>query len=70
MLFKYIAYGACRKRIRQAGGTPNLDYKHTVFGQVYEGLDIAFEISGVKTDENDRPKEDIIISSIEISVVE
>ena len=55
---------------RQAGGAPNLDYKHTVFGQVYEGLDIAFEISGVKTDENDRPKEDIIISTIEISVVE
>lgn len=54
----------------QAGGAPNLDYRHTVFGQVYEGLEIAFDISNVKTDENDRPKEDVIIETIEISVLE
>jgi len=55
---------------RQAGGAPNLDYRHTVFGQVYEGLEIAFDISYVKTDENDRPKEDVVIETIEISVIE
>ncbi|MBQ7816059.1 MAG: peptidylprolyl isomerase [Oscillospiraceae bacterium] len=55
---------------KQAGGAPNLDYRHTVFGQVYEGLDIAFDISFVKTDENDRPKEDVTIESIEISVID
>lgn len=55
---------------KQAGGAPNLDYRHTVFGQVYEGLEIAFDISYVKTDENDRPKEDVVIQTIEISVVE
>jgi len=55
---------------RQAGGAPNLDYRHTVFGQVYEGLEIAFDISYVKTDENDRPKEAVIIETIEISVIE
>lgn len=55
---------------KQAGGAPNLDYRHTVFGQVYEGLEIAFDISFVKTDENDRPKEDVIIETIEISVIE
>ena len=49
---------------------PNLDYRHTVFGQVYEGLEIAFDISYVKTDENDRPKEDVVIETIEISVIE
>lgn len=54
----------------QSGGAPNLDYRHTVFGQVYEGLEIAFDISYVKTDEHDRPKEDVIIETIEISVVE
>ncbi|MBR2028019.1 MAG: peptidylprolyl isomerase [Oscillospiraceae bacterium] len=55
---------------RQAGGAPNLDYRHTVFGQVYDGLEIVFDISFVKTDDNDRPKEDVIIETIEISVVE
>ncbi|MBE6894732.1 MAG: peptidylprolyl isomerase [Ruminococcaceae bacterium] len=54
----------------QAGGAPNLDYRHTVFGQVYEGLEIAFDISFVKTDDNDRPKEAVIIETIEISVIE
>ena len=55
---------------RQAGGAPNLDYRHTVFGQVYDGLEIAFDISFVKTDENDRPKEAVVIETIEISVIE
>ena len=54
----------------QAGGAPNLDYRHTVFGQVYEGLEIAFDISFVKTDDNDKPKEDVVIETIEISVIE
>ena len=55
---------------RQAGGAPNLDYRHTVFGQVYDGLEIAFDISFVKTDDNDRPKEAVVIETIEISVIE
>lgn len=55
---------------KQAGGLPYLDYSNTVFGQVYEGLDIAFKISFAQTDENDRPEEDILIQSIEITTVE
>ena len=55
---------------KQAGGTPNLDYKHTVFGQVYEGLEIAFNISFAKTDIKDKPKEAIVIETIEVTVLE
>lgn len=55
---------------KQSGGAPNLDYRYTVFGQVYEGLEVAFAINGVKTDEDDRPKEDIVIETIEIEVIE
>ncbi len=55
---------------KQSGGTPNLDYRYTVFGQVYEGMDVAFDISYVKTDENDRPVDDVIIETIEISQIE
>ncbi|MEG0019225.1 MAG: peptidylprolyl isomerase [Oscillospiraceae bacterium] len=55
---------------KQAGGAPHLDYQHTVFGYVYEGLDIAFAISESKTDANDKPKTDVIIETIEILTAE
>jgi cyclophilin family peptidyl-prolyl cis-trans isomerase len=46
--------------------TPWLDGKHTNFGYVVDGLDVAMKIDSVKTDENDLPLEDIIINSIEL----
>ena len=55
---------------KQAGGAPNLDYRYTVFGQVYEGLEVAFAINGVKTDDNEKPKDDIVIKTIEVEVIE
>ncbi len=54
----------------QTGGTSFLDYKHSVFGQVYEGLDIVFDISEVDTDSSDKPEEEIIIEEIIISQVQ
>ena len=49
-----------------AGGTPWLDGGYTVFGQVYDGLNIIFELQKVNTDENDKPMEDVIIESIKV----
>lgn len=43
------------------GGTPHLDGKHTVFGQVIEGFDIIDSIAKVKVDEGDWPIEDITL---------
>ncbi|AKP67371.1 peptidylprolyl isomerase [Companilactobacillus ginsenosidimutans] len=54
---------ACYKK----GGTPWLDHRHTVFGQVFEGLDVVQEISRVKRDGADKPKDDVVINEIEIS---
>lgn len=48
------------------GGTPWLDFKHSVFGQVYEGIEIVDEIAGVATDGRDKPLDDVIIEKIEI----
>ncbi len=51
----------------QEGGTPWLDFHHTVFGQVVEGMDVAEKISKVKRDYSDRPQEDVVIEDIVIS---
>ena len=46
---------------------PWLDGKHTVFGQVTEGLDVVDKIEGVATDGSDRPIEPVGIATIELS---
>ena len=58
----------CVKNYQELGGTPWLDYQHTVFGQVVEGMNIVDDIANVKTLAEDKPEKDVKIESIEISV--
>jgi peptidyl-prolyl cis-trans isomerase B (cyclophilin B) len=44
-----------------------LDGKHTVFGQVTEGMDVVDALEAVPTDGGDRPTEPVGIASIELS---
>jgi peptidyl-prolyl cis-trans isomerase B (cyclophilin B) len=44
-----------------------LDGKHTVFGQVTDGLDVVDKLEAVGTDAADRPKEPVAITSIALS---
>ena len=44
-----------------------LDGGYTVFGQVYDGMDVVNDIASVKTDMNDRPTTDVLIESVEIT---
>ncbi len=56
----------CAKAYAELGGTPWLDFRHTVFGQVFEGMDVVDAIANVKVGMNDKPVEDVKIESIEI----
>ena len=49
------------------GGTPWLDFRHTVFGQVIDGKDVIDKIEAVERDMSDKPLEDVIMSTVEIS---
>lgn len=44
------------------GGAPHLDELYTVFGEIVSGLDVLEKISAVKTDENDRPAENVVMT--------
>ena len=57
------------------GGNPSLDgyYNtaqrgHTVFAQVFDGMDTILKIANAKTDANDKPIEEIKILSSSVSV--
>lgn len=49
------------------GGTPWLWYRHTVFGQVADGMEVVDAVADVETDSNDKPLENVVIKKITIT---
>lgn len=55
-----------REAYTTVGGTPFLDNSYTVFGEVVEGIEVADKIQQAPTAPGDRPKEDIVMISVEV----
>ena len=55
-----------REIYKTEGGVPFLDNQYTVYGEVVMGIEVVESIQNVKTNKQDRPTENVVITSVEL----
>lgn len=55
-----------REIYKTEGGVPFLDNQYTVYGEVVKGIEVVDAIQQVKTNRQDRPIENVVITSVEL----
>ena len=55
-----------REIYKTEGGVPFLDNQYTVYGEVVKGIEVVDAIQKVKTNKQDRPTENVVITSVEL----
>lgn len=55
-----------REIYKTEGGVPFLDNQYTVYGEVVKGIEVVDAIQQVKTNRQDRPTENVVITFVEL----
>ena len=59
------------EQYKNYGGYLSLYQQYTIFGQVYEGMEVVDKIAAVETNEqDDKPLENVVIENIEVGTFE
>ena len=61
-------FGPAVAKYKELGGTHSLDFKHTVFGQVLEGMDVVDAVVKVEKNASDKPNTDVVIKSTTVEI--
>lgn len=65
--YDYSFSEKAQEMYKKVGGVPYLDGKYTIFGQVFEGLDIIYQIQYAANNADDKPLSDVIVDSVKVT---
>ena len=64
-----ITHAPIAEAYAENGGTPHLDRRHTVFGQLVDedSYKVLDEIANIEVGAQDKPLEDVVIETVEVA---
>lgn len=65
--YGYVLTESEKEAYLEHGGLPWFDGNYTVFGQVFDGLDIIYDIQEAEVDSQNKPEKDIIVEKMTVT---